>query len=183
MARVDILELAKKSGVEFKKDAINIIVPMGNDDVYDYGPIFEITKEMSVEHYNYIVDTKHSWHKDTLDYAEKVFNKDNYPLFRGDVTGEFRRGAGFGFKGVVGLIDLHLVVSDAYKDISIVWKYPEAGLHPNAQSGLADVLISLQSRTVERREYLDSWTNESEMEDDGSGEWKKVDKKNISSRN
>lgn len=48
---------------------------------------------------------------------------------------------------LLGLIDLTLKLADAsaVSQLSVVWKYPESGLHPKHQACLGDVLINLQA--------------------------------------
>lgn len=47
---------------------------------------------------------------------------------------------------LLGLIDLTLKLADisTHKELCIVWKYPEAGLHPAHQTGLGDIVIQIQ---------------------------------------
>lgn len=52
---------------------------------------------------------------------------------------------------VAGLVDLSLKLAD--QGVPIAWVYPEAGLHPGAQTGLADVAIWMKNNyTPEQKE-------------------------------
>lgn len=84
-------------------------------------------------------------HVETYDFMKIVFGghkkqEGPFQFSRENLANEVRQG-GLGVRHFFGRIDMTLKLMD--QDIPVVWKYPEAGLHPAACCQLGDVVVKL----------------------------------------
>jgi hypothetical protein len=107
-------------------------------------PAVELTFEVATYH----ADRVSTLHSRTMDEVKKVFPEFKWPLPRPWPDG---------VRNIVGLIDMTHKLIDVGTPAPIVWKYPEAFLHPAECANLADVLIKI-------REYSSPNKNETDIQ-------------------
>lgn len=106
-------------------------------------PAVELTFEVATYH----SDRVSSLHAKTLDEVKKVFPDFKWPLARPWPDG---------VRNIVGLIDMTYKLIDVGTPAPIVWKYPEAFLHPAECANLADVLIAIREYSTPKENETDS---------------------------
>lgn len=95
--------------------------------------VLELTPEVTTYHGLRV----QSLHDDTLRIARMVIPSLEWPLERSNRS--------YAVQHILGLIDLSLKVVDAGKNVRVIWKYPESGLHPQHQLGLGDAIIAVRA--------------------------------------
>ena len=129
---------------------INIVVPSAETSLKDrleYPDAMVIDYETAMQHSKWTHDNGYRLHGSTLKYAGFVFKKRSDVDLRLDLTDDNWFHKGNGVVHLIGRIDLTLKIWQQ-APVSIVWKYPEAGIHPAAQCEIADLLIRIHKRFI-----------------------------------
>jgi hypothetical protein len=132
---VDIPSEIQKAGGELRP--LTLIIPSANfNERTEYPGRVEITLEVALWHGDRV--SQAGLHPETYDFVCLVFK--DIQFSRENLVEEVRRG-GLGVRHFFGRIDMTLKLMSM--GVPIVWKYPEAGLHPSCCCELGDVAIKL----------------------------------------
>lgn len=133
---VDMLKLiAETEGAELRP--LTLIFPSANfHEKTEYPGRVEIDLEVAMYHGDRV--SQGGVHVETYGFMEMVFSDNRFS--RENLANEVRPG-GLGVRHFFGRIDMTLKLMD--QNVPVVWKYPEAGLHPSACCELGDVVIAL----------------------------------------
>ena len=140
---INVLKLIEETeGAELRP--LTLICTSANfHEETEYPGRVEIDLEVALYHGDRV--SQAGVHVETYDFMKIVFGDHKrqegpFQFSRENLVEEVRQG-GLGVRHFFGRIDMTLKFMD--QDVPVVWKYPEAGLHPAACCQLGDVVIKL----------------------------------------